>query len=126
MASLFALILIAGLFVFLLWHLFYRSLLWVAEPFIKHFENREAERFMVEDFEEESLEDIDLDQIPKNKVKVSLKDFDKPIHLPKSLLEKAKKEPQKLANTNLWIYKEYIFPSQPTEEKLREVFGQNT
>ena len=81
---------------------------------------------MVEDFGEESLEDIDLGQIPKNKVKVSIKDFDKPIHLPKSLLEKAKKEPQRLANTSLWIYKDYIFPSQPAEEKLREVFGQNT
>jgi hypothetical protein len=76
---------------------------------------------VVEDFEEEGLEDIDLGQIPKNKVKVSLKDFDKPIHLPKSLLEKAKREPQKLANANLWIYKDYIFPTQPTEEKLREI-----
>ena len=126
MTSLFALILIAGLFLFLIWYFFYRSVLWVAESLIKHFENREAERFMVEDFGEESLEDIDLGQIPKNKVKVSLKDFDKPIHLPKSLLEKAKKEPQRLTNTNLWIYKDYIFPTKPTEEKLREVFGQNT
>jgi hypothetical protein len=126
MASLFALILITGLFLYLIWYFFCRSLFWVAEPLIKHFENREAERFMVEDFGEESLDDIDLGQIPKNKVRISLKDFDKPIHLPKSLLEKTKKEPQKLANTNLWIYKEYIFSSQPTEEKLREVFGQNT
>ncbi len=77
---------------------------------------------MVEDFGEESLEDIDLGQIPKNKVKVSLKDFGKPIHLPKSLLEKAKKEPQKLANTNLWIYKDHIFSSKPTQERIKELF----
>jgi hypothetical protein len=126
MASLLALILIAGLFLFLIWYFFYRSVLWAAEPLIKHFENREAERFMVEDFEEKNLEDIDLGQIHKKKVKVSLKDFNKPIHLPKSLLQKAKREPQRIANTNLWIYKDYIFPTKPTEEKIKVIFGQNT
>ncbi len=74
MTSLFALILIAGLFLFLIWYFFYKSLLWAAEPLIKHFENGEAERFMVEDFGEESLEDIDLGQIPKNKVKANPQD----------------------------------------------------
>jgi hypothetical protein len=121
MAGLLVLLLIAGLFLWLIWYIFFRSVLWVAEPLIKHFENREAERFIVEDFEEESLEDIELDQIPKNKVRISIKDFDKPVHLPRSLLQKAKKEPQKLANTNLWIYKNYIFPSKPSEERIKEL-----
>jgi hypothetical protein len=43
MASLLALILIAGLFLFLIWYFFYRSVLWAAEPLIKHFENREKQ-----------------------------------------------------------------------------------
>jgi hypothetical protein len=123
MAGLLALLLLAGIFFYLIWYFFYRSVLWVAEPLIEYFENREAERFIVEDFGEESLEDIDLGQIHKNKVKISIKDFDKPIHLSKSLLQKAKKEPQKLAGTNLWIYKDYIFSIKPTEGKLKEIFG---
>ena len=48
--------------------------------------------------------------------------FDKPIHLSKSLLQKAQKEPQKLGNTNLWIYKDRIFSSMPTEEKMNGTF----
>jgi len=125
MGSLLVLILTTGLFLYLIWYLFFRSVLWVAEPLIKHFEDREAERFMVEGFEEESFEDIDLGRIPKNKVRVTIEDFDKPISLPKSLLEKAKKGPQKLANTNLWVYKDYIFSSKPTEDKLRELLKGN-
>jgi hypothetical protein len=39
-------------------------------------------------------------------------------------LEKAKKEPQKLANTNLWIYKDYISPTKPTEGKLKKILGE--
>ena len=115
-----ALLLIADLFFWLIWYLFFRSILWVAEPLIKHFEDREAERFMVEDLEEE---DINLESISKNKVKVTIKDFDNSIHLPKFLLQKAQKEPQKLPKTNLWIYKDYIFSSKPTEEKIKGIFG---
>jgi len=49
MASILALLLIAGLFLYLIWYLFFRSVLWVAEPLIKHFEDRQAERFTAEE-----------------------------------------------------------------------------
>jgi len=122
MAGILALLLIAGLFLWLIWYLFFRSLLWVAEPLIKHFEDREAERFTIEDINKDEFDDRDLEDIPKGKVKVTIKDFDKPIHLSKSLLQKAQNQPQKLVNTNLWIYKDHIFSSRPTEEGIKEVF----
>ena len=95
---------------------FFKSVLWVAEPLIEHFEKKEAEQFTVEECEDKA----DLDKITDKKVKVILKDFEKPIPLSKSLLQKAQKEPQKLPNTNLWIYKDYIFSSQ---EKIKNKFG---
>jgi hypothetical protein len=124
MVGLLTFLLIVGLFLYLIWYFFFRSILWVAEPLIKHFESREAEKFIVEDLEEENMENIDLEKIPKNKVKLTLKDFDKPIHLSKSLLEKARKEPQKIPNINLWVYRDYIFPTKPTTEKIKEIFGE--
>jgi len=121
MAGLFVLLLLAGLFLWLIWYLFFRSILWVAEPLIEHFENKEAERFSIEDIDKDEFDDADLESIPESKVKVNIKDFDKPIHLSKSLLQKAQREPQKLANTNLWIYKDCIFSSKPTEEKMKKI-----
>lgn len=109
MAGLLVLLILTGLFLWLIWYLFFRSLLWVAEPSIEYFENREVEKFTIED-------DSGI------KAKVSLEGFDKPVHLPKSILQKAQKEPQKISKTNFWIYKDYIFPSKPTEEKIKEVF----
>lgn len=109
MAGLIALLLFIGLFLYLIWYLFFRSVLWVVEPLIEYFENREAERFVVE-------------EDGRSKVKVTIKDFDKPIHLSKSLLQKAQTEPQRLGNTNLWVLKDYIFASKPTEEKIKEIF----
>lgn len=53
---------------------------------------------------------------PKKKVKITLENLNKPIHLSKSILQKAQKEPQSLPNANLWIYKDYIFSSKPTKE----------
>lgn len=114
MAGILALLLITGLFLFLIWYFFYRSLLWVAEPLIKYFEGREAERFSIEDIDKDEFDDNDLESIPKSKVKVTIKDFDKPIHLSKSLLQKAQKQPQKLGNINLWIYKDRIYTFNPT------------
>jgi len=125
MFGLLALLLIVGLFLYLIWYLFFRSILWVAEPLIEHFENKEAERFSIEDIDKDEFDDNDLEGISKNKVKVTIKDFDKPIHLSRSLLQKAQKDPQKLTNTNLWIYKDHIFSSKPTEEKMKEAFGKN-
>lgn len=119
MASLLALLLLAGLFLWLIWYLFFRSILWVAEPLIEYFEGREAERFSVEDIDKDEFDDSDLENIPKSKVKITIKDFDKPIHLSKFLLQKAQKQPQKLKKTNLWIYKNYIFPNKPKEGKIR-------
>lgn len=124
MAGILTLLLIAGLFLWLLWYLFFRSVLWVAEPLIEYFEGRKAERFSIEDIEKDEFDDADLENIPKSKVKVTIKDFDKPIHLSKSLLQKAQKEPQKLSKTSLWIYKDYIFPIKPSEERLKEMSGE--
>jgi len=116
MASLLALILIAGLFLYIIWYIFFRSLIWVLKPLIEYFENREAERFSIEDIDKDEFNDSDLESIPKSKLKVTLKDFDKPIHLSKTLLKKAQKQPQKLANTNLWIYKDHIYSYKPKAE----------
>lgn len=118
MAGLLALLIIAGLIFWLLWYLFVRSILWVAQPLIEHFENKEAEKFMVEEVEAEEP------KIEKRKVKIVLEGLDKPIHLPETLLQKAQTKPQKLPNTNLWIYKDYIFSSTPTPEKIKEIFGE--
>jgi len=117
MGGLVELFLIGGLLLWLIWYLFFRSLLWAAEPLIEYFESREVERFLIEDIDKNKFDDSDLESIPKSKVKVTLKDFNKPIHLSKTLLQKAQKQPQKLGNTNLWIYKDHIFSSKPVTEK---------
>lgn len=122
MLGLLALILIVGLFLYLIWYLFFRSLLWVAEPLVEYFDNRDAEKFVIEDIDKDKFNGSNLEGITKRKVKVSIKDFAKPIHLSKSLLQKAQKEPQKLGDINLWIYKDYIFRSKPTEAKLKKMF----
>jgi hypothetical protein len=116
MAGILALLLIAGVFLWLIWYLFFRSILWVAEPLIEYFEGREAERFSIEDIDKDEFDDSDLESIPKRKIKVTIKDFDKPMHLSKSLLKKAQKQPQKLGNTDLWIYKDYIYSYKPNED----------
>ena len=72
-------------------YLFFRSLLWVAEPLIEYFESREAERFSIEDIDKDEFNDSDLESIPKSKLKVTIKGFDKPIHLSKTLLKKSQK-----------------------------------
>jgi len=109
-------ILFLFLIIYLLGYLFFRSLLWVAEPLIEYFESRKAERFSIEDIDKDEFDDSDLESIPKSKLKVTLKDFDKPIYLSKSLLQKAQKQPQKLGNTNLWIYKDHIYSYKPNVE----------
>jgi biopolymer transport protein ExbB/TolQ len=122
MAGLLALLILAGLFIWLIWYLFFRSVLWVAEPLIEYFKDKEAEQFSIEDIGKDEFDDSDLESIPKNKVKVTIKDFSKLIHLSKTLLKKAQKQPQKLGNSNLWIYKDYIFNSKPTQERIKEIF----
>ena len=109
-------LLFLALILYLLGYLFFRSLLWVAEPLIEYFQDREAERFSIEDIDKNEFDDADLETIPKNKVKITIKDFDKPIHLSKTLLQKAQKKPQKLGNTNLWIYKDHIYSHKPEVE----------
>ena len=116
MVGLLALLLFISLFIYLIWYIFFRSVLWVAEPLIEYFESREAERFWIEDIDKDEFDDSDLESIPKSKVKITLKDFDKPIHLSKILLQKAQKQPQKLGNTNLWIYKDHIYSYKPKAE----------
>jgi len=116
MVGLLALLLFISLFIYLIWYIFFRSVLWVAEPLIEYFESREAERFWIEDIDKDEFDDSDLESIPKSKLKVTLKDFDKPIHLSKTLLKKAQKQPQKLGNTNLWIYKDHIYSYKPKVE----------
>lgn len=110
-----------GLFLWLIWYLFFRSVFWVAAPLIEYFKDREAERFSLEDIEQDEFDENDLEGIPKSKVKITVKDFDKPIHLSKSLLQKAQKEPQKLVTTNLWIYKDYIFGTKPSHKRVKEI-----
>ena len=122
MVGILTLLLIVGLFLWFIWYLFFRSVLWVAEPLIDYFEGREAERFSIDDIDKDEFDDNDLENIPKNKVKIAIRDFDKPIHLSRSFLQKAQKEPQKINNTNLWIYRNYIFSSKPTKEKIMETF----
>lgn len=116
MVSLLVFLLIIGLLFWFIWYLFFRSLFWIAEPLIKYFENREAEQFSIEDIDKDEFDDTDLESIPKSKVKVTLKGFDKPIYLSKSLLKKAQKQPQRLGNTNLWIYKDHIYSYKPKVE----------
>ena len=116
MVSLLVFLLIIGLLLWFIWYLFFRSLLWVAEPLIEYFEGREAERFSIEDIDKDEFDDTDLESIPKSKLKVTIKGFDKPIYLAKSLLRKAQKQPQKLGNTNLWIYKDHIYSYKPNVE----------
>ena len=111
-----AFLLIIGLFLWFIWYLFFCSLLWVAEPLIKYFESREAERFWIEGIDKDDFDEADLESIPKNKVKVTIKGFDKPIHLSKTLLKKAQKQPQRLGNTNLWIYKDHIYSNKPSAD----------
>jgi hypothetical protein len=113
MVGIVAFLLFDSLFLYFIWYLFFCSLLWVAEPLIEYFEGRETGRLIVED-------DSGV------KAKVTLEGLDKPIHLHKSILKKAEREPQKLPKTNLWIYKDYIFSSKPTEEKLKEIFEEGT
>jgi len=119
MANSLVILLFIGLIIYFIWYFFIRSILWAAEPLIKYFESREAERFSIEDIDKDWFDDNDLENIPKSKVKVTIKDFNKPIYLSKTLLQMAQKEPQKLANTNLWIYKVHIFTSRPIEEKTK-------
>ena len=116
MVELLAIILIIGLFLWFLWYLFFRSILWVAQPLIEYFEDKDAEQFSIEDIGKDEFDDSDLESIPKSKVKVTIKNFDKPIHLSKSLLQKAQKQPQKLANTNLWFYKDHIYSNKPSAD----------
>ena len=116
MVGLLALLLFISLFIYLIWYIFFRSVLWVAEPLIEYFEGRETERFWIEDIDKDEFDDNDLESIPKSKLKVTLKGFDKPIYLAKSLLRKAQKQPQKLGNTNLWIYKDHIYSYKPNVE----------
>ena len=113
MSGILILFLFLGLILYLLGYIFFRSVLWVAEPLIEYFEGREAERFWIEDIDKDEFNDSDLESIPKSKLKVTIKGFDKPIHLSKTLLRKAQKQPQKLANTNLWIYKDHIYSNKP-------------
>ena len=75
MVSLLALLLTIGLLLWFIWYLFFRSLLWIAEPLIKYFESRKAERFSIEDIDKDEFDDSDLESIPKSKLKVTLKDL---------------------------------------------------
>lgn len=118
------LLLIAGLILFLLWYLFIRSILWVFQPLIEYMEGKEAEKFVIEGFEKEKLEDIDLEKVRKNKVKILLTHFDGYVSVPKPILQKAKKEPRRLPGTNLWVYKDFVVSFKPTEEKIKEIFGE--
>jgi hypothetical protein len=111
-----SLLIFVGLFSWFIWYLFFRSLLWVVEPLIEYFEVRDAERFSIEDIDKDEFDDSDVESIPKSKVKITIKDFDKPIYLSKTLLQKAQKQPQKLGNTNLWIYKDHIHSYKPNVE----------
>jgi len=116
MVGILALLLIIGLLLWFIWYLFFRSLLWIAEPLIEYFESREVERFSIEDIDKDKFDDNDLESIPKSKVKITIEGFDKTIHLSKILLQKAQKQPQKLGNTNLWIYKDHIYSYKPKAE----------
>jgi len=109
------LLLVAGLLIYLIWYLFFRSLLWVCEPLVEYIKDREVEKFDVADINEDEAAD---------KVEITITSLAEPIHIPKPILQKAQKEPQKLPKTNLWIYKDYIFSSKPTEEKIKEMFGE--
>ena len=121
--GLFILLLIAGLLIYLIWYLFFRSVLWVCEPLIEYMKDREAERFAVKDIDKDELEEADLEEIPRSRVEIIITSIAEPMHIPKSILQKAQKEPQKLPSTKLWVYKNYIFSSMPTKEKIEEMFG---
>ena len=121
--GLLVLLLITGLLIYLIWYLFFRSVLWVCEPLIEYMKDREAERFAVKDIEKDELEETDLEEISKSKVEITITSVAEPIHIPKAILQKAQKEPQKLPKAKLWVYKNYIFSSMPTKEKIKERFG---
>ncbi len=109
------LLILAGLALWFIWYLFFRSVLWVVEPLIEHMKGREAEKFAVKDIDEDEATD---------KVEITITSLAEPIHIPKPILQKAQKESQKLPKTNLWVYKDYIFSSRPTKEKKKEMFGE--
>ena len=108
-------LLVAGSLIYLIWYVFFRSLLWVCEPLVEYMKDREAEKFAAKDIDESDATD---------KVEITITSLAEPIHIPKPILQKAQKEPQKLPKTNLWVYKDYIFSSKPTKEKIKEMFGE--
>jgi len=65
MFGLFVLIIIIGLFLYFIWYIF-RSVLWVANLF-KYFQNREAERFSIEEIDKDESDDADLESISRVK-----------------------------------------------------------
>jgi biopolymer transport protein ExbB/TolQ len=67
MAGILVLLLIAGLFLWLIWYLFFRSLLWVAEPLIEYFEGRKAKRFSIEDIDKDKIDNVNSEGILGNK-----------------------------------------------------------
>ncbi|MDP8263690.1 MAG: hypothetical protein P9M13_10380 [Candidatus Ancaeobacter aquaticus] len=182
------LILIAVLILYILYKIYMRTVEWILEPLSEYMQDKDAERFAVNEREDEDDEEqVELPRALRNKkdqlihticncpkckkktayydpkikrtrctscewvdmidsemtleqyyncyhslidkselvekAEVVLDGLDKPVYLPKSLLEKAKKKPQKLPNSNLWIYKDYIFSCRPTGEKIKEIFG---
>lgn len=113
-------LIIAGLFLWLICYLFYRTLVWVFEPLVEYMEGREAERFIIEEIDKDEFDDSDIEKIPKKKLNITIKSFDGFVPVPKSILKKAQKEPQKLPGTNLWVYKNEVLSSKPTKENLEK------
>ena len=60
MTGILALLLVAGLFLWFIWYLFFRSVLWVAKPLIEYFEGRKAERFSIEDIGKDEFGDANI------------------------------------------------------------------
>ena len=105
------LILIAALILYVLYKIYMRTVEWVLEPLEEYMKDKEFEKVVVEE------KDNDGNAI------IIVEDIDKPVHIPKFIVKKSQNKPMKLSKTNLWLYKDYIFPCRPTSEQMFDLFG---
>ncbi len=91
-----------------LWYLFYKSVLWVLEPISNYMKDKEEERILIE-------------HKGPFKVTITVESIDRSFDINQSIYKKAQKKPQKIAGSDLWVYKNSLMSFKSAREKLLEI-----
>jgi hypothetical protein len=111
MLFLIILLLISGLILFIMYKIALHTILWVAEPLVKHLDEKEhaEQQFRTE-----------MSKIP-GQLKILIDGYEKSFRVSKQQYDLAQVSPQQLRDTNVWIYKNHIFAHMPTIEEIRRI-----